>query len=614
MTVDIPTFLRNLERSGLLEDGRLAELLIDIGLAARPEIMAEEIVARGWATAYQLAQVMQGRLDKLFLGQYRILDEVGKGSFGKVYRAIHPVMNRVVAVKVLEPGLLDDGETRDWFRREVEALTHLVHPNIVMAYDAQETPDSLFVVMEYVEGPNLDAYVRDNQPVDIRHACDIISQTCLALQYAHEKGIVHRDIKPANILLQINGSDRTRLADHANSARRNRGLPRPTAKVADFGLARIHQPDRGRTNTIRIPGDYATAGTPAFMAPEQMTSIHDADTRSDIYSLGCTFYYALTGRLPFEGDSASQVAIEGLRREAIPIEILRPQVSPYLTTVIRRMMAKNREERFQTPADVAKELRFLQGLQLNCPAAAYSLPSTCTPVVLASTQPVTSTNGLEPTACGLPKAAEENSANSSVPHPDSSWGEVSDEVPLVEAWKQWCDVVMEAAHNRQPRTDADAYEALYDRIMKGRQTLRADDAGIAKEAALHLAAVVEPWITLAAVTALDDIGIHNLLRLCRTVNAELDDTGHPKGSARLIVTAASLLVSAVLTILIADVIPRKTYFSTDTFQLSIPKPLVLFTIGFPIFVLAWLVLGKFRRSVRSRKVATAPKTLPSRTI
>ena len=160
---------------------------------------------KGWLTAYQVEQIWAGRAKGLVLGQYRILAELGRGGFGCVYKAVHLLMNRVVALKVISPDLVNDARARTWFRREVLASTQLQHPNIVMAYDANEVEEVLFLVMEFVDGQNLAEMVKERGPLPIGVACSLILQAARALQYAADKGMVHRDIKPHNLMVVSGG-------------------------------------------------------------------------------------------------------------------------------------------------------------------------------------------------------------------------------------------------------------------------------------------------------------------------------------------------------------------------------------------------------------------------
>jgi serine/threonine protein kinase len=267
------------------------------------------------------------------------VDELGRGGMGVVYKALHAVMGRVVALKVVAPELVTDQTAREMFLREVRVATQLHHPNIVMAYDANEVNGVCFLVLEYVEGANLDALILENGALPIPAACEIIRQSALALECAHQQGMVHRDIKPANLLIP-------------NQVHRDIAV-----KVADFGVARIRRP--GQTDTIY--GDQKTpfVGTPDYVSPEQCRNIHAVDIRSDLYSLGCTFYYALTGQVPFGGGEALEKLIRHASASPVPITQLRAEVPEKVVAVVQRLMAKEPDQRYQTPAELAETLSSL---------------------------------------------------------------------------------------------------------------------------------------------------------------------------------------------------------------------------------------------------------------
>jgi serine/threonine-protein kinase len=291
------------------------------------------------------------------LGQYRLLEELGCGGMGKVFKAQHTVMGRTVAVKVLAQTFQADDRSRHWFEREVQALTQLHHPNIVLAYDANEVHGIRFLVMEYVEGNNLQSLVKKQGPLPLAHVCEIVFQSALALQYAHERGMVHRDIKPGNLLVPGGAMEEysARLLDRQGDE--NEDLrPRTTmVKIVDFGLARLRNPVAG--GTIHLERADHFVGTPDYASPEQCRDVHAVDIRSDIYSLGCTFYCALTGQPPFERASALEKLANHLLAHPTPVEQLRAEVPADVAAILRQMMAKDPGRRFQTPLALAQALR-----------------------------------------------------------------------------------------------------------------------------------------------------------------------------------------------------------------------------------------------------------------
>jgi serine/threonine protein kinase len=337
--VDRATFFDRLRQSRLLTDAELDQAASRFGDDSPSQAIAEVLVKEGVLTAFQSRHVCGGDTQPLSLGQYRLLDELGRGGMGRVYKALHTIMDRVVAIKVISPDLISDPIAVEWFRREVRASTQLNHPNIVMAYDANEAEGLHFLVMEYVRGITLDNLVKKKGPLPIAHACALIRQAALGMQHAHEKGMVHRDIKPGNLLIPfVEGGQPSDVL----------------VKILDFGLARLQGKTKGETIAVR--GETGVLGTPDYIAPEQSRDIHAADIRSDLYSLGCVFYFALAGRVPFPGDNAMEKLIKHLMDQPEPPEKVRPEVPQEIATLVRRLMAKDPADRFQTPAELVQDL------------------------------------------------------------------------------------------------------------------------------------------------------------------------------------------------------------------------------------------------------------------
>jgi membrane protein implicated in regulation of membrane protease activity len=279
--------------------------------------------------------------------RYRVLEVLGAGGMGVVYKAEHLLMGRLVAVKVINRTLTGDPAAVERFRREVRSAAQLLHPHIVTAYDAEQAGDVHFFVMEYVEGDSLDRLVKRRGPLPIPLVCDYIRQAALGLQHAFEHGMVHRDIKPANLIRTSHGE--IKILDFG-LARWARDQAPATVEPAPAGRAMPGTPARSLT----LPG--AVMGTPDYMAPEQAADPQSADVRADIYSLGCTLYYLLAGQVPFpRGDAIDKLIAHGDRLPQ-PLSQLRADVSPDLMRIVERMMAKIPAERFQTPAEVAQAL------------------------------------------------------------------------------------------------------------------------------------------------------------------------------------------------------------------------------------------------------------------
>jgi serine/threonine protein kinase len=321
-----------LRAARLLEPSQLEELE---GLHKRfpaSHGLARELVRRGWLTAYQADQLVKGRGGDLVLGSYVLLDRLGEGGMGQVFKARNWKLERLVALKLVRKERLADEAAVRRFRREIQATAALSHPNIVQAYDADEVRGTHFFVMEHVAGEDLACHVHEHGPLPVADACDCIRQAALGLQHAHEKGMVHRDVKPHNLL-------RT---------------PQGVVKVTDLGLAQLSAAGRdGSSSTLTQEG---VVGTLDYIAPEQVDDSHAVDIRADLYSLGCTFYFLLTGQVPFPGGKALDKLYKHRHEEPRPVEDLRPEVPAGLAAVVRKLMAKNPDARFQTPGELAAVL------------------------------------------------------------------------------------------------------------------------------------------------------------------------------------------------------------------------------------------------------------------
>jgi S1-C subfamily serine protease/tRNA A-37 threonylcarbamoyl transferase component Bud32 len=276
--------------------------------------------------------------------RYRIVELLGAGGMGAVYKAEHRIMDRTVALKVVSHSLTDNPAMVERFRREVKAAARLTHPNIVTAYDADQAGDTHFLVMEYVEGISLARLVTERGRLPVAEACEYARQVALGLQHANERGMVHRDIKPQNLMRTPGGQ----------------------IKILDFGLARfaMEAPPAGAllaadpaappTGSLTQTG--SVVGTPDYIAPEQVRDAHTADIRADLYSLGCTLYDLLAGQAPFPEGTAVQKLAAHMDRTPRPLTELRQDLPPGLVAVVERLLAKDPAQRYQTPAEVAQAL------------------------------------------------------------------------------------------------------------------------------------------------------------------------------------------------------------------------------------------------------------------
>jgi serine/threonine protein kinase/putative intracellular protease/amidase len=266
--------------------------------------------------------------------RYRLERKVGEGGMGAVYKAEHRLMGRPVALKVMNRELVKDAQTIARFKQEVRTAALLAHPNIVLALDAEQVGDCHVLVMEFVEGVNLAKLVQIHGPMPIERACDVLRQAAMGLHHAHGQGMIHRDIKPQNLMLTRDGQ----------------------LKILDFGLARFaHRGeaalDQATEKGITLHGEVL--GTPDFVSPEQARNSRTVDARADLYSLGCTAYYLLTGQVPFPSSNAIEKLLMHCEKTTTPIERLRPDIPPALVEIVQKLMAKKPEERYQTADEAA---------------------------------------------------------------------------------------------------------------------------------------------------------------------------------------------------------------------------------------------------------------------
>jgi serine/threonine protein kinase len=350
MPFDSATSLVNWLREAQLLDPTHLDQLTAAGRDefADAQALLKELSSRGWLTRYQVHQIKNDRGNDLLLGQYRVLDRLGTGGMGEVYRARHVVMDRVVALKLINREYLDSPTAVDRFIQEARAASKLLHPNIVIAHDANQVNGTYYFAMEFIEGIDLAKLVAKSGPLPYAQACEYIRQAAVGLQHAFEKGVVHRDIKPSNLLMASTSSG-------------------PQIKILDFGLARFGSEIPGRakqlkqsaastTGSARLTQAGAIFGTVDYISPEQAEDASHADIRSDIFSLGCTLFYLLSKEHPFPGQDMREKIRKRKYGDPIPIRNLRDDVPPELEKVLLKMLARLPVNRYQTPADVVAAL------------------------------------------------------------------------------------------------------------------------------------------------------------------------------------------------------------------------------------------------------------------
>ena len=297
--------------------------------------LAKQLVEDGKLTRWQARELLEGNR-QLCLGKFQLLDKLGEGGMGTVYKAFQPGMNRTVAIKVVSEVITDDESTLRRFFREAQALAAVHHENIIYAHDVVSEGDLHFLVMEFVEARDIQHWIKQHGRLPIAWSCECIRQAAVGMEPAHQRGLIHRDVKPGNLLAIGSLTEQ------------------PLVKILDLGLARFNKASRGEVTELTQTRDVL--GTPDFMAPEQGMSTKRVDIRADVYSLGCTLYNMLTGDLPFPGETSLQVMVARATQDPPHVSELRSELPPELDAVIFKMMAREAEDRYQTPGEVAEAL------------------------------------------------------------------------------------------------------------------------------------------------------------------------------------------------------------------------------------------------------------------
>jgi serine/threonine protein kinase len=342
MALTLEQFREQLITSGIMSGESIESALHEANsVPADGEQLARLLVRLKKLTPYQAQQIYSGKGKSLIFGNYLVLEKLGQGGMGIVLKARHRRMRRDVAIKVLPAAMVKDEAAIARFQREVVAAAQLMHTNIVAAHDADEINGQHVLIMEFVEGRDLSSIVRKDGPLKIEEAIDCVLQAARGLEFAHKRGVIHRDIKPANLLL-----------DHTG-----------TVKVLDMGLARFSE-DAGDVGTqAELTGTGTIMGTVDYMSPEQALSTKSADARCDIYSLGVTLYYLITGQPPYSGET---LTARLLAHQTAPIPSLSglvPAVSRNLQAVFEKMVAKRPEDRYSSMTDVITDLLACQSDQ-----------------------------------------------------------------------------------------------------------------------------------------------------------------------------------------------------------------------------------------------------------
>ncbi len=363
---NVAEFIEVVRKSGLVPDDRLqAELGVlrnDPAATGNIDQLATALVRDGLLTRFQAKQIKLGRYKRFTIAEkYRLLELLGVGGMGAVYLCEHMFMKRLVALKVLPVEKMDEPSAIARFYREARAVAAMDNPNIVRAYDIDKYEQLHFLVMEYVDGTSLQEIVAKHGPMDPLRIASYMAQAAHGLQHAHELNLVHRDIKPGNLLLDRSG----------------------TVKILDMGLARFFDTNKHDNLTEKFDNN-AVLGTADYLAPEQaMSSV--VDIRADIYALGGSMYFMLTGQVPFPEGTIAQKLMAHQTKEPKPVAAFRRDVPPELLAVLHNMMRKNPNERYQTPADLFHALAPWYEQPIP-PPPAHEMPELC-PIVAALAGP-----------------------------------------------------------------------------------------------------------------------------------------------------------------------------------------------------------------------------------
>jgi serine/threonine protein kinase len=339
VTQQVHDFLLTLKKSQLLALADLQDAAVTVSQLTEPtpEEMATVLIEDGYLTRFQADRLLEGNYRGLVLDEYKLLEVLGCGGMGWVYIAEEIETKWRVALKVLPEDGRRDAGTLARFRLEAQAGLRLNHPNIVRTHKLGTSEDIYgkvhYVVMELVRGVNLFELLLLKRKLDVGQVCDIIMQTATALEYAHQQGLIHRDIKPENLLV----------------------CPDGTVKILDFGLAMVDENDE-EFSMAMIFGQNRL-GTADYISPEQYIDSYKIDDRADVYSLGCTFYFALTGKVPFPFATAAEKLKGHLRKKPTPVYSLRPDIPKRVAAIVHKMMSKRPENRIQTAADVVRYLK-----------------------------------------------------------------------------------------------------------------------------------------------------------------------------------------------------------------------------------------------------------------
>jgi serine/threonine-protein kinase len=311
------------------------------------EPLVRLLQAKGWLTNYQLQHIRQGKGKQLFLGPYVLLERLGAGGTGEVYKAQEHSPDRLVALKLFRPDQVDDSLGVQRFLWDAEKAAQLSHPNLATIYDADALGDTPFLAMEYVEGIDLGRLLHQAGPFPVALACDFLAQAARGLHHAHEQGILHRDLKPTNLIVS---DPKKFITSNVTVERYACGI----VKILEMGLVRVSRDTKPTDpDSAALP---LHLGTMDYLAPELASHEGNVDRRADLYSLGCTLYHLLRGAPPFAGGTPTEKLRRHQSEAPVPLSTFRTDISADLDRLVLRLLAKNPEERFDNAEEVAQAL------------------------------------------------------------------------------------------------------------------------------------------------------------------------------------------------------------------------------------------------------------------
>lgn len=299
---------------------------------ATPEMLTAHLTASGLLTDWQAKNLLMGRARGFHLGDYTLQGQLGRGGMGSVFLARHRLIDRQVAIKIFSSKLGEEEAMLRRFDREAFATAKLSHPNIVRVFDIDQQGDTHYMVMELVRGQDLRAMVKQSGPLPLTKAAHYMAQAAVGLHHAHGRGLIHRDVKPANLVVTQDD----------------------VLKVLDLGLALIRNDEA--VAALTVTNAHTMMGTADYLSPEQALHAHEVDYRADIYSLGCTFYFLLTGQAPFNEGTIAQRILMHQKDMPRDVRALREDCPHALATICMTMLAKRPEDRTASGNDVAKGL------------------------------------------------------------------------------------------------------------------------------------------------------------------------------------------------------------------------------------------------------------------